>query len=474
MKKYIDLVPFLRITLAFIIGITTGWYALLSLLLLLHKRGRELWIYIIIIACGSVITFVNTLSPTPPYHQKLSASMVISDSISNRYLANIVVLDSALVNIPILLELNQHPTQQLVNGDTITTMIYIEPADQNMVSDKSPTATFMRRGGVAIAYTYNNEKIYLNKVAEHQIATSTKSLISTLSNRLDRLTISKENIAILKAMTLGIREGVSKPTKMLYRKAGITHSLAISGLHIGIIFMIINILLYPLNLTFITKVLKILIVILLLTYYAYMVGFAPAIVRATIMFSAMQLTTLFVTSKYHIYNILLFACFIMLAYDPIILYDVSFQLSYVAMIAVILFGDWVGEMYSNKGKILKFTLSTLTITLLISTFILPLGLYYFGSGALFPVLSNLALAILLTPLFIATILFLIAPIPLFDTIIGAIFTIIDGAIAITVSLPFNYISFIRFDLLDLVMSYASITLLIIYFRQKWEINKNYY
>ena len=474
MIKYIQLVPFLRITLLFILGIISGWYALLSLLLLLHKRGRELWIYIIIIICAGLITAIHKSSPTPPYNQKIYASMVIGDSIADKYIAEIVVLDSTSTTIPIMLDINTPLPYSIADGDTISTMVFIEPADKDIVSNKSLISAFKREGGKAIASTYDDENIYLNKKKNDKITESTIELRENISNRLDLLTISNDNISILKAMTLGIRDGISKITKSRYRKSGITHSLAISGLHIGIIFMILNILLYPLNLTYYTKVLKIFIVISTLMFYAFMVGMSPSIVRATIMFSAMQLTTLVVTSKYHIYNILLFAGFVMLAYDPMMIYNVSFQLSFVAMTAVILFGDWIGDIYADRGKIAKFIISTLTLSLLISTFILPLGLYYFGSGALLPVISNLAIALLLAPLFITTILFVIYPIPLFNNIIDMIFKVIDLAIDITISIPYSYISYIKFDLFDLTMSYAALTLLIIYFRKKWEINRNYY
>ncbi len=467
MRNAIESIPFLRITTAFIVGIVCGWYSLLSLMLLIPKWGRELWIYIVILITAAATTSLNKSSVTPPLNQRLTATMIVGDSVSDKYRAELLVIDgSRIINTPILLELNT-PKAHLINkGDTIKTAIYIESATKYAISNKSLLAGFIREGGKGVAYTYPDEVIYIARSSgSNNIIGSAERVREKLALKLEKISPNSDNVALLKAMILGMRDSLPPKISTLYKKAGITHTLAISGLHIGVLFLILNLLLIVMNTIFYARIAKIIIIIITMALYAVMVGLTPSVVRAVIMFSAMQLTSMIVTSRYHIYNILFFAAFVMLAYKPTTLYNVSFQLSFVAMLSVIVFGELTKGVFNNRGRIERWLYTTATMTLLISTAMLPLSLYHFGSGSLLPILSNLTVTLLITPLFLVTIVYLITPISFLGEVADSILAIIHKSAELTAALPNSYVSMVTFDRLDLILSYTAIVMLVIYFSE---------
>lgn len=450
-----ELTPFLRITLAFSLGVICGAWGFVSIIIPIIAKIRQYWIYSVVISCGALVSIINSYAPTPPLEQKTDAIMVISDSVSNYHKAEIVAIEHKSLTFPIAILLSTNcdinPT------DTISTSIYIEQTTKYTTAYNSLFRSMAREGFKYVAYTYENQEIIRKTNQSNSLP---KKIAQFVIERLSCLTTDSENIAILQAMMVGNKSQITPQSKILYQKAGVAHALAISGLHVGIIFLMLNLLLRWMNIFFPLRITKTIIIISLLTLYAIITGSSPSVTRAVLMFSLFQLSLLTITSRYHAYNILLFAAYIMIAYDPTVIYKVSFQLSYAALLAIIFFSSRTDRWIKSENRPLRFLLSTALLSLCITLFTLPLVLYYFKQGAVLSVVSNIAMTLAMPPLFILATLFIIYPHGLFDNLIDIIFNILNHTLQGVVTLPYTYINYVEFDITDLILSYLAIMLLL--------------
>lgn len=242
------------------------------------------------------------------------------------------------------------------------------------------------------------------------------SIIQTASDiRNNLLSIYKEHhieddeFAVLAALTLGYKDEIQDELFSSYSNSGAMHILSVSGLHVGIIYLVFVFLLSFLNKTTYTRILKTIIVILLLWAYAFITGLSPSVVRATIMFS---LITLAVTLNYksQIYNTIFFSAFLLLLYDPNYLFNVGFLLSYSAVLSIVLFQPRFKKLlhFNNKPLTWAWDLFCVSVAAQIGTF--PLGIYFFYKFSNYFLLTNfIAIPIATMIIYLAIFLFIISP-----------------------------------------------------------------
>ncbi|KNF09370.1 DNA internalization-like competence protein ComEC/Rec2 [Gottschalkia purinilytica] len=201
--------------------------------------------------------------------------------------------------------------------------------------------------------------------------------------------LDTENSSIIKSIILGDSTYLDENTQNKFRNLGIAHVLAVSGLHIGIIFAFI---LYILNFLKVHRKIASILAIILILIYGYIIGYPPSVVRSSVMFSLLIVSTI-TYRRYDSINILALSAFIMLIYKPLWLFNMGFQLSYVATLSILLFNSKVKKIFSNKFRFLADILSPI-----ISVYIgmLPISLYYFNSLQIISILSNLVLVPLLS------------------------------------------------------------------------------
>ncbi len=155
------------------------------------------------------------------------------------------------------------------------------------------------------------------------------------AERLDRLDLPEDGQAVVNAMVAGDKTGISYELRSAYARSGTSHLLAVSGLHVGIVFMLANFLLRWLLLAPNGHRWRNGVVILLVWIYAAIANFPPSVIRAAFMFSVLQFS-LASSSAYVSLNTLAAAAFMMLIVNPLFLFSLSFQLSFIAVAGIIL------------------------------------------------------------------------------------------------------------------------------------------
>ncbi len=146
--------------------------------------------------------------------------------------------------------------------------------------------------------------------------------------------ISGQQLAVLEALTLGYKADLEPETITTFQTSGAMHILAVSGLHTGIIMLITNLLLAFLDYSQKTRIIKCLLIILTLWIFAAITGFSASVCRSAMMFSMMMVSQILNRSS-STYNTLATSAFILLIFNPLLIYNVGFGLSYLAVLAII-------------------------------------------------------------------------------------------------------------------------------------------
>jgi competence protein ComEC len=235
-------------------------------------------------------------------------------------------------------------------------------------------------------YTIVTTKDYLIKVVSKGNLTIYEKTALAFRARVaevfDRYT-NKNSSHIIKSIILGESSYLEDEYEEKMRNLGLAHILAVSGLHIGIISLFLA---YTFKIIGISKKISSPIVILLLWCYGYFIGYPSSVLRALIMFSSLMLADL-TYRRYDSVNSLAFGCLILLIYNPLWLFSVGFQLSFVATLSIILFTPKINEVLSIIGKIRNM----LSPILAVQIGVIPIFAYHFNEFSIISVISNLVI-----------------------------------------------------------------------------------
>ncbi len=216
-----------------------------------------------------------------------------------------------------------------------------------------------------------------------------------LQERLAAMGLKEECFGQIVALTLGNRDFLTPETRQLYREAGAAHLLALSGMHMGILYGVFGMVMR--NLTYTRwKWPAFCGIMLLLWSYAVMTGCPKSLIRAALMTSLALLIQVCGERRKQLDILNVSAAMVFLT-DPASLWDIGFQLSCAAMLGIIILGIPTTENWRHLPLLPRMLLSSLAISISAQLATLPLTLFYFNSIATYSALTSLV-AIPLTTL----------------------------------------------------------------------------
>lgn len=230
--------------------------------------------------------------------------------------------------------------------------------------------------------------------------------------------IEGDQYAIASALILGSKDELDFEVKQAYATAGAMHVLAVSGLHVGIIFLILNTLLSILDTSKKGRTVKAIILLIALWSYALITGLSPSVLRAATMFSFVIIGTV-LNRKSSIYNTLAVSAFFLLIINPNLLFEVGFQLSYIAVLGIVYLQPLIYKRIYTRWWLLDkiWAITAVSIAAQIAT--LPLTLYYFNQFPVYFMLSNLlVIPSAIVILSLGILLFITSPIPAVSESVG--------------------------------------------------------
>lgn len=198
----------------------------------------------------------------------------------------------------------------------------------------------------------------------------------TIIKNLELSAISKEELNVLNALILGQQQDISPEILKDYQYAGAVHVLSVSGLHVGFILLFITFLLKPIGNSRKGSLLKLLIIVLSLWSFAILAGLAPSIVRSVTMFSFLAIG-IHLRRTVNIYHTLLVSMLLILLFKPSFLFDVGFQLSYIALFFILWLQPVLSGIWQPKNKIVNYFWDIITVSFAAQIGAMPLSIYYF-------------------------------------------------------------------------------------------------
>ncbi len=226
------------------------------------------------------------------------------------------------------------------------------------------------------------------------------------------------DFAVISALLLGYREYLDEDLRREFAGAGAMHILCVSGLHVGIIFMVLSKIFSFLHRIRGGHFLKAICILLCIWFYAAITGFSPSVQRASVMFSFVSLGQSFQRPT-NIYNTLAASAFVLVASDPAIIKHIGFQLSYLAVISIVSLQPWFEKLITVRNILLSKAWAIITVSLAAQLATGPLALHYFNQFPNYFLLTNLAVIPLASlVIYSALISLALSPVPVLGSLAG--------------------------------------------------------
>lgn len=247
---------------------------------------------------------------------------------------------------------------------------------------------------------------------------------SLLLQRLASSGLSDEQYAVVAAMALGDKSALNSETKETYSKTGASHILALSGLHLGIIYSLLSMLIVGRRWQTVSQV----VIILSIWAFVFLTGMPTSVVRSAVMLTVYGLLALGHRHKMSV-NTLAFTAIVMLLVTPKALFDVGFQLSFMAVFTILLFVPLfyrpVSAEYLMTHRFIKWLWGMVAVSVAAQLGVAPLIAYYFGRFSCYFLLTNfIVIPAAIAILYLALATLLLPP-------IGAVLAVVVGTLNAT-------------------------------------------
>lgn len=279
---------------------------------------------------------------------------------------------------------------------------------------------------------------------------------------LQKYITGKKELGLAEALLIGYKDDLDKNLVQSYSNTGVVHIIAISGLHLGVIYFLLLFLLKPLSdKKKLNRILKPVIVILFLWLFSIMSGASASVLRSAVMFTCIVIGKS-ISKQSSVYNTLSASAFLLLCYNPFWLWDVGFQLSYAALLSIVVFMKPIYNCMYLKNKLLDQIWQAAAVTIAAQILATPISVYYFHQFPFFFLMTNLLAVPISTIVLIGEIVLcavsFIAPVAAF---VGKIITwltwLMNSIVERIEAVPFNMWSGLQISLLQNVLLYVFIT-----------------
>ena len=379
----------------------------------------------------------------------------------HKYVADVVQVDSKKTTGHVLLNIEKDSTSLLFHtGD----LVFLKNKFQDIKSSLNPHQFnykhYLKKQGINQQVYITHQEILLLDESKVSLLRFIDAFRVKIQKSLRRYHFTDDELAVMNALLLGQRQEISKQLSDNYSKAGAIHILAVSGLHVGIILLILSFILKPLERVNNGKLIKLVLVILSLWFFAILAGLSASVIRAVTMFSAIALGQFF-NKRNAVEHSLIFSMFIILLWKPLFLFDVGFQLSYTAVFGIIWIQPVLYQLWKPNFFIVDKGWQLITVSVAAQLGVLPISLFYFHQFPALFFISNLIiipfLGVILGLGLVVLVLSYESILPLFlEGFYGDVISILNKVVAFVARQESFLFSEISFSALKMIFSYLLI------------------
>ena len=407
--------PFLRLTLALIMGIVCfsyfgfsiyllGLSAILSIICFAvfvgAKRLPRLWQRLSESFCGiGIVLAIFSFGYYFPFAKDLenygisalSGSDVFEVEVAKRpiekersvliYADLICSIDSGVINESegrvALYFAKDSSLSHIKRGDRLLVKTYLSTTDPAGNPEEFDFGLYQRRRGISgTGYVANGSWKFLGSDSGFSILRLAEECRLRLLQIYIEVGLDGNAFSIVAALTLGYTDSLSQAVRDSFSVTGVAHILSVSGLHVGVIYVFLGLIFSFMDKREKSRRLKYLIIILFLWFYAMLTGLSAAVCRSALMFSIFALGQM-IGRHSSIYNSIFLSAFVLLIINPMWLFDVGFQLSYTALLSIIYFQPKISLLIHTKTRLGKYIWELVSVSIAAQIVATPLCLYYF-------------------------------------------------------------------------------------------------
>ncbi|SHI49516.1 ComEC/Rec2 family competence protein [Flavobacterium terrae] len=345
---------------------------------------------------------------------------------SHRYYADVIKIGTKNCFGKVILNLKKDKNEStIVSGSKIYVLGTLTEIQKPNNPNQFDYSNYLKHKNIYAQIYSSTNDIKVDKQLYKDIYHYVFELRENIIQRLKINGFQQEELAVLNALILGQKQDISPDTQKDYQNAGAVHILSVSGMHVGFIMLFITFLLKPLPNNKKSNLCRIFIILISLWIFAFIAGLSPSVVRSVTMFSFITFGSL-INRQNNMFHTIIVSLFIILLIEPGFLFDIGFQLSYLALFFIIWFQPMLKNLWSPKQKINIYLWDILTVSTAAQIGTLPLSIYYFHQ---FPGLFFVTNLVLVPMIFIIMILgSLLMIFSLFDYLPIILLKLVEGLI----------------------------------------------
>ncbi|WP_339902250.1 ComEC/Rec2 family competence protein [uncultured Cyclobacterium sp.] len=279
-------------------------------------------------------------------------------------------------------------TMTLAPGD----VIYIEGAPRLIAPPANPSmfdySEYMARKGIYFSHFIGKKFKLVSRPEKASWSSVIVAWRQYLKEKIEFHIKDSQAKQIASALLLGQKQDLDKGLSEAYATAGAMHILAVSGLHVGIVYGFFFLLFRPTKMEGFKRAGYLIVIVGVIWFYAILTGLSPSVLRSATMFTFICLAQMNSRNP-SIFNPLALSALLLLVYDPFLIYAVGFQLSYVALLGILLFQPLIRKMWYPKSKGLRYLWDITSVGLAAQLTTFPLAVHYFHVFPTYFIFTNL-------------------------------------------------------------------------------------
>ena len=506
------LYPIVRLLLPFLAGIITGvsleantllplsvWISLLLMCLLtaylLKKRskiikdwifGMTLSVFLFISGYNSVKLHKEILDNTHFAHIQSNGTFIAEveghmeeKDFSNKTLLSVTGIKNADKFLHAKGRILAYFAKDSLHSAPAEGSTIVFTGDVRPIGPPSNPGAFDYRKYMAISNVYhqvyvdNSSWMTINKAEGINITRTAHRISQKFVNILNQNGLKGQEFAVASALILGQEDMLDSETLQAYSGTGVMHILSVSGLHVGVIYIVINFLLGFLKKEGTQLYLKITLILITIWAYALLTGMSPPVLRSAAMFTFISIGT---ASKrfVDIINSLAVSAFALLLYDPLMISNIGFQLSYLAIVGIVFINKPIAGLFEPRSRIGGLIWDLIAVSLAAQIATVPLTLLYFHQFPMYFIPANMiAIPLSFVAIYAGLSVLLFSCVPWLNHFLGMmtnyIFYCLDHSVRFIEKLPYSVIHINNIFTVESTILYSIIVtaLLLITFRKKF-------